>query len=351
MSTEHAPLAHYQQGLIVGKFAPLHLGHEWLIAQAAAQCDKLLILSYTKPEFARCEVQARQHWLTQRFPEHDVLVIDDSWLSTVCKSRHIETQLIPHNEECDAKQQHFLAWLLAHVVQLKPDALFCSEAYGPPTAAVLSRALGHKVQAVIVDLDRQTLPISASRIRQDPHGLSHWMAPVVQANFISRVVLLGGESSGKTTLAQALAKQFKTSWVPEYGRELWQQQNGVLSEADLLRIAHEQVHREEAALMTANRFLFCDTSPLTTLGYSGWMFGHAAPELQTLAERAYDRIILCEPDFPFVQDGTRRNEALFRLEQHAWYQQQLAHSSTPVLTVAGSLSQRVARVVAWLTVP
>ena len=229
----------------------------------------------------------------------------------------------------------------------QPNALFCSEAYGPPTAALLSRALGQEVRAVVVDVHRRHKPISASQIRRDPRGQSRWMPPEVRAAFASRVVLLGGESSGKTSLAMALAERLETSWVAEYGRELWEQQSGVLSEADLLRIGHEQVRREEAELLNADRFLFCDTSPLTTLGYSHWMFGRADPELTTLAERRYDFVILCRPDIPFVQDGTRRGDS-FRLDQHEWYRQRLAGSAAPVFEVGGDLPQRVTAVVSWL---
>ena len=164
---------------------------------------------------------------------------------------------------------------------------------------------------------------------------------------IVRVVLLGGESSGKSTLAAALATHFGTLWVHEYGRELWERQKGIMSEADLLTIGYEQIRREEEALSSAHRYLFCDTSPLTTAGYSLWLFGHVDPRLWQLAARPYDAAILCKPDFPFVQDGLRRDEA-FRAEQHAWYLEQIATLPYPVLEVAGSLAQRVASASSWL---
>ncbi len=167
--------------------------------------------------------------------------------------------------------------------------------------------------------------------------------------FVHRVVLLGGESSGKSTLAAALAARYETLWVHEYGRELWEQQKGIMSEADLLIIGHEQIRREDEASHTANRYLFCDTSPLTTAGYSLWMFGHIDPQLAQLADRTYDAVLLCKPDFPFVQDGLRREES-FRDEQHAWYLDQISRFECPVLEVGGSLSQRISTVASWLAV-
>jgi HTH-type transcriptional repressor of NAD biosynthesis genes len=292
-------------------------------------------------------VAQRRQWLGARFASHECLVIDDAWLREACAARSLACQPIPRNDEADAVQQHFLAWLLRDVLQRQPDAIFCSEAYGPPCAAVLSQALGLPVQAVVVDLEREQLSIRATQIRARPELAREWLAPEVRAAFVRRVVLLGGESTGKTTLAQALATQLQTTWVAEYGRELWELQGGQLSEADLLRIARTQVHREEAAIAEAADWLVCDTSPLTTLGYSDWMFGRADTALASLAERHYDAVLLCLPDFNFVQDGTRRDEA-FRQQQHAWYLAQVTHMNTPCLPLGGPLAKRLHAAAQWL---
>ena len=331
-------------GLVVGKFAPLHRGHELLVARAAEACERLLILSYTQPEFERCGVDARRAWMAARWPAHECLAIDDAWLQAACEGRGIDFRAIPHNAEDDATQQDFLAWLLRDVLQRRPDAMFCSEAYGPPCAARLSRALAHPVRAVLVDPARVQVPISATRLRAGEAG-APWLAPEVHAAFVRRVVLLGGESTGKTTLAAALAERLDEPWVAEYGRELWERRGGVLDEADLRAIGREQARREDAAAATARSVLVCDTSPLTTLGYGLWMFGRLDPELERLAQRRCDLVVLCQPDFAFVQDGTRQEPA-FRLRQHAWYLERLASAGLPVIEAAGPLEQRVAHVAA-----
>ena len=344
----------YALGLVVGKFAPLHRGHEWLVAQAAARCERLLVVSYTKPEFARCGVEARRGWLAARFPEHECVVLDDDGLRAACAERGLAFRAIPDNAEPDAEQQHFLAWLLREVLRRAPDAMFCSEAYGPPCAVVLAQAFGRRVDAVVVDAARAAVPISATRLRAALAGdraaaasARAWLAPEVWASLVRRVVLLGGESSGKTTLAAALAARLGTAWVAEYGRELWEARGGRLDEDDLRAIGREQVRREDAAARDADGVLVCDTSPLTTAGYFRWMFGRADPELERLAQRGYDAVVLCAPDFPFVQDGTRR-EADFRLRQHAWYLERLAAMDVPVMVAAGTPAQRLDAVAAWL---
>ncbi len=334
--------------LVVGKFSPLHLGHEWLIQQAALQCNHLLILSYANPEFDRCDAANRRRWFAARFPQHETLVIDPALLAQLCAGSGIDARPLPRNDSSDAEQQNFLAWLLKDILKRTPDALFCSETYGPSCASVLTKALGHSVAAVIMDLNRNQVPVHATQIRQNPHELRRWMAPEVAAGFVRRIVLLGGESSGKTTLAAALAAHYQTTWVHEYGRELWEQQHGEMSEADLLKVGHEQIRREDQALSSANGYLFCDTSPLTTAGYGLWMFGRVQPELASLADREYDAVIVCKPDFPFVQDGSRREEA-FRDQQYAWYLQQTAKLKCPVLKVEGTVAERVLSVAQWLS--
>ena len=131
--------------------------------------------------------------------------------------------------------------------------------------------------------------------------------------------------------------------MPEYGRDLWEQKDGHLDYDDMLHIAQTQVTREDAAAPQSVQFLFCDTSPLTTLFYSHEMFGRADPELEQLAARSYQLHVLCAPDFPFMQDGTRR-DASFRDRQHAWYVEQLAIRKVPWTTVHGSLAERIFQV-------
>jgi NadR type nicotinamide-nucleotide adenylyltransferase len=347
LSAEWRPHVPFALGLVVGKFAPLHLGHEWLIEQAAQQCDRLLILSYSNPEYVRCCPTVRRRWFAARFSGHEAIVVDDQWLRQRCAALGIPPRPLPKNNSRDEAQQTFLAWLLAFVLQRRPDAIFCSESYGTECAKVLTHVLGHTVTPIIFDLTRSHVPVSASQIRRNPQLQRQWLAPEVNASFVYRIALLGGESTGKTSLAAALAAHFGTAWIHEYGRELWEQQSGDLSEADLLKIAREHIRREEAEAQVANRYLFCDTSPLTTAGYAGWMFGRVESELANLAMRSYHAIVLCRPDFPFVQDGTRRDEA-FRLQQHAWYEERLGDIKTPLFEAAGGISHRVLSVARWI---
>ena len=237
-----------------------------------------------------------------------------------------------------------MGWLCWTVLDLPVDAVFSSEDYGPGFAQVLERhyALG-AVAHVSVDQARTLVPVSGTLVRQDPQAHGAFLSPVVRADFVTRVCVLGGESSGKTTLAQALAAHFDTGWVAEYGRELWESQDGILHYDDLLKIGTEQLRREAAAAAQARRWLFCDTSPMTTYFYCVEMFGRAEQELAQLAEHRYDLVLLCAPDFPFIQDGTRR-DGDFRARQHAWYRDELARREIAYVDVSGTVADRVRQV-------
>jgi NadR type nicotinamide-nucleotide adenylyltransferase len=162
---------------------------------------------------------------------------------------------------------------------------------------------------------------------------------------ILRVALIGGESTGKSTLAKALAEALGTVWAHEYGRELWEARQGRLVFDDLLHIGRTQVEREERLARDARGVLICDTTPLTTALYSEVLFATVAEELEQLARRPYDLVFLCQPDFPLVQDGTRRDEA-FRQFQHAWYLRAMQRDGVAHVTLAGPLEERLERAIA-----
>lgn len=318
----------YRLGLVVGKFAPLHLGHVALVDHAAARCDQVLVLSWSNPEFPGHEPERRRRWLAETFPSHETVVVsgDDA----------------PPNDAPDADQQRHLVRVLERLGR-RPEAMFASEPYLVPCAARLSAAFGHPVAPVMFDPSRSAVPVRATDVRRDPAAMLAWLPPAVRADVVPRIALVGGESTGKSTLAQALAVRWDTVAVAEYGRERWEAQGGRLDEADLVAIAVEQCRREDAAARIAAPALACDTSPLTTLGYAGWTHGRADPALVALAERRYTLTVLCGDEIPFDQDGTRR-DATFRTTQQAWYRERLAERGDRWLEVRGSIPERITRI-------
>ena len=178
-------------------------------------------------------------------------------------------------------------------------------------------------------------------------GVSQYVNNIVY-NWSAGAYIMGGESSGKTTLAAALAQHLDTRWVPEFGREWWLEREGSLQFEDMLHIARTQVAREDTLRCQARRWLLCDTTPLTTLFYSLDTFGKADPELVQLARRTYHAVLLCAPDFAFVQDGTRRQPSL-RQRQHDWYLRMLDEQQIAYTVIAGPLQERVLQAAATLS--
>ena len=335
----------FRTGLVVGKFSPLHRGHEYLLRTALDACERVLCISYSKPELGGCEAHLRRGWLNALFPELTALVLDDAELGRLRQAQpHLPD--LPHNDASELAHRVFCAELCLRVFGAPVDAVFTSERYGAGFAAELTaqfRAAGEHdahVEHVLLDLERRMVPISASKIRADPALAAHFLAPIVHASLLPRVCLLGGESSGKTTLTRELAVRLHTTHCEEYGRELWLERGGALRYDDFLRIARRQVEREERAARSANDVLFCDTSPLTTLYYCVEQFGRAEPELWQLAQRRYGLTLLCAPDIPFVQDGTRR-DAAFRAHQHEFYVAELTRLKARWLLVHGPLEARI----------
>jgi len=328
-------MSRYQTGLVVGKFSPLHFGHELVIRAALARCERVVILSYSRPEFPGCEAARRAAWLGACFPEAIRVVLDAAQAD------------LPTNDASDDEHRAFAAEVIRVRTGRRIDAIFSSEAYGPGFALDLARRQDAPVVHVAVDGMRSQAPVSGTALRQDVHGLRRFLPPVVYASFVQRIVLLGGESTGKSTLAAALADALDTIHVSEYGRELWVQRAGKIDLPDMAGIAREQIRREETAVRSpgAHRYVVCDTSPLTTLLYSLDLFGRAGPELSALSARQYDCTVLCDDDIPFVQDGTRRDPA-FRTGQQTWYRERLA--GRPYLVTRGPLADRVRELVAEL---
>jgi NadR type nicotinamide-nucleotide adenylyltransferase len=90
---------------------------------------------------------------------------------------------------------------------------------------------------------------------------------------IRKIVIVGPESTGKTTLSKALAEHFGTVYVEEYARNYLEERNGHYKEHDLTAIAHGQFALEQQQMANANKVLICDTDALVVRVWSEWKYG------------------------------------------------------------------------------
>jgi HTH-type transcriptional regulator, transcriptional repressor of NAD biosynthesis genes len=314
-------------GLVVGKFSPLHAGHEALINFAQDNCDELYVISYSNPIFSKCNPRTRCMWLCTRFPKIKVIVLAAKEVHTRLGRAPFET-VVPPNDAPDDVQRRYLKDLLERL-GVKPTVMFSGEEYGAPCAEFLG--IEHMY------FERQG-GISGTAIRSGI--MQDKCSPIVCASLVTRVAILGPESSGKSTLAQTLAEKCDTVWVPEYGREFWEKHRCIQTVDQMYHIAGEQRRRENSYTFLANQIMFCDTTPLTTTWYCRKMFGFQ----MFLKEYTPDAMILCQPDFPFVQDGTR-NQAWVN-EQYDFYLYHYKMFKGPKVMVSGPVSERVKQVLA-----
>lgn len=168
-------------------------------------------------------------------------------------------------------------------------------------------------------------------------------------NPIARVAILGGESTGKSTLAAALAAHYQTVWVPEYLRDFVETNQRTPNATEQLGIATIQREREASLLPQAHKFLFCDTTPRMTAAYSRYYFEGNDLALEALANAcSYDFTIVAAPNNPWVGDGLQRDSKAARQAVHEIICAMLDSASLPYLLVEGDITQRLQQAVSYL---
>lgn len=162
-----------------------------------------------------------------------------------------------------------------------------------------------------------------------------------------RVAILGAASSGKSTLAQALASRYQTLWVPEYLREFVDVQGRVPRADDQFHIASTQRAREDALAGEAHQYLFCDTTPLMTAIYSRHYFGEVDAPLAALAachRQDYALTLVTAADIPWVADGLQRECEAVSITINRMLLDELALRGIPYLLIAGDPGERLSQV-------
>jgi NadR type nicotinamide-nucleotide adenylyltransferase len=161
---------------------------------------------------------------------------------------------------------------------------------------------------------------------------------------VLRVRLLGAESTGKTTLAAALATAYDTLWNPEYGRpytEIGRDPAAPWTSEEFTHIARITCWYEDFLAAEAHRVLFCDTDAFTTAVFHEVYLGTPADAFAELVRRPYDLTVVCGLDVPWAHDGVREFERQRRW-MHERYVEHAEASGRPWLLAEGPLEQRLA---------
>jgi NadR type nicotinamide-nucleotide adenylyltransferase len=160
---------------------------------------------------------------------------------------------------------------------------------------------------------------------------------------VARVCLLGAESTGKSTLAHALAERFETVWNPEYGRpytHIGRPPDAPWTSWEFTHIARMHCWYEDFLATLAHRVLFSDTDAFTTAVFHELYLGVPATAFDELVRRPYDLLVVCGLDVPWRHDGIREFEERRRW-MHERYLDHARASGGRWLLVEGSAKRRL----------
>ena len=299
------------QGMFVMKAIPLHLGHIHAINLAASQCSRLfVILCHSESDseyFQNLKLnpvpwKIRLKWLKEIYND----------IAHVKILQHFEDGIPPYPHGWKEWSESIKTLLWGRGIELDDNKRlqfkwFSSEVKDQENA----RKHFPSVDFVLIDPGRKNVPISATKIRRGGiYKYWQYLPGVVRPYFAKKVVIVGTESTGKTTLVKFLAKKFNTSWTEEYGRDFVETEcfgdETLLKFDDFATIAMRHKQYEADALRSANMVTFSDTEAIVTQFYCGLYEGRKNPIVDAIARsQEYDLWLFTCCDVPWVADGVR----------------------------------------------
>lgn len=315
-------------GLVFGKFSPFHLGHQALINYALQYVHTLYIVVCSSDK----EIitgKTRKQWI-------EVVIINLNLVSN--QNTHViqydyDEATLPNSSVSSEAISKIWADALLHLLP-KIDTLFTSELYGDYVAKFMN------IKHVSFDPNRIAFPISASLIKHSLIDNWDYLPDIVKRYFTIKVVILGTESVGKTTLANKLANYYKCNLVLEAGRALIANSNNFdLDDLNLVAQTHAKAIFDSIIMHPLS---IIDTNIFTTISYADYFLKSKLNiDEALLLNNIADLYLYLNNDVPFVQDGTRLS-IIERGYLDISHRKTLKKHKIPIHEISGNWEQRFA---------
>ena len=332
-TTELTETTTKQTNLVIGKFYPFHNGHKFLIDSALQNANKLYVIVCIKPD-ENPSGQLRVNWIK----------------TTYNNDSRVDVRVINYDDTYDNDDSNLWAKLTQKAIDNDQITnVFSSENYGIPYSKLLD------AKHVMVDLKRKKNQISGTMVRSNSLAYYNYLPTVVKMFYNKKIVFIGAESVGKTTMCEKIANHYDTNWVKEYGRELtekkYSQNDTTWTTNDFLNIAKKQIEMENDAITKANKFLFCDTDAFATSIWHTRYIGEYSDSVNAFylnVMKPADLYILMDCDVPFVQDGFRDGEHIRKLMQNEFISKLNYHNFPHIIIVGKSWETKFNDIISFI---
>ena len=292
-------------GFFCGKFYPIHLGHVYAMTHASTLVDELhVIVSYDE------NYEVNVLGKNSKLPHADYKKRVRWWKQITKHLPHVKVHAISETNDNSFESWSEGAEQIKKAVEKPITHVFSSEsAYG-----AFFEKLYPEAEHVVIDEEREMYPVSATKLRTEGVYANWELLPeVVRRHYVKRVVIVGTESCGKSTLVQNLANLYNTNYVEEHGRTFYEEMDSYETfPEDYLKIAYRQKYFEDEGLKGSNKLLFIDTEANVTHRFmreyhiDDYKYSDDSDAIYHIAEaQRYDLWLFLEPDVDWVDDGTR----------------------------------------------